>query len=86
MQSAKSELLNEEAIGEDFLNVVPEMETNRLKAIVASNLCSICGIAVMCLSKIACNQKGVNGFDIVVFEIIFSLIASFMYVILFMPV
>ena len=61
-----------------------EIKTNRCKAIIASNMCSICGIAVMCISKIACNEKGVNGFDIVVFEILFSLMASFMFVLLFM--
>ena len=38
----------------------------------------------MCIAKIACNEKGVNGFDIVVFEIIFSLTAALLFIFLFM--
>ena len=53
-----------------------EIETNRCKAILASNFWSLFQFAVICLSKVACNDKGVNAFDIVLWDSTFSIVLA----------
>ena len=46
----------------------PKIVTNRVKAIVAQNLFAVFQFLYICGTKIACNQKRVNAFDMMLFS------------------
>ena len=52
------------------------IKTNRLKAVIATNLQAMMQFVFICGTKIACNEKGVNAFDIVLFANLISLVGS----------
>ena len=52
------------------------IKTNRLKAVIATNLQAVMQFSFICGTKIACNEKGVNAFDIVLFANVISLVGS----------
>ena len=53
--------------------------TNRFKAILAINLAAITTVAFISVTKIACNEKGLNSLDIIVFANIDSLVLTVIY-------
>ena len=52
------------------------IQTNRCKAIIAINISAIFTVSLISVTKVACNEKGLNSFDIVVFANLMSLICS----------
>ena len=52
------------------------IQTNRCKAIIAINISAIFTVSLISVTKVACNKKGLNSFDIVVFANLMSLTCS----------